>query len=207
MKTNPKTLFLLLILLAWATSLSAQITRAQADAIVLNYIQTGNVTQPYHLYVNDNAPNETGISITMSTGETVKAKYACMVYYLNESESAKSRYLFVKEDNGSLLEIIANNDIGPGGLASPWMEVNLSSEFAVEDVNNNKSLYPNPVDDWLTLPCTGDNSRVEIYDLKGTCLFSSSVSSEDTCRLDVSFLSAGIYLVKVGGETYKVIKN
>ena len=207
MKTNPKTLFLLLILLVWATSSSAQIMRAQADAIVLNYIQTGNVTQPYHLYVNDNAPNETGISITMSTGETVKAKYACMVYYLNESESAKSRYLFVKEDNGSLLEIIANNDLGPGDLASSWTALNLSSEFAVEDANNNKSLYPNPVDDWLTLPCTGDNSRVEIYDLKGTCLLSGTLSDKDACRLDVSFLSAGIYLVKVGGETYKVIKN
>ena len=70
-----------------------------------------------------------------------------------------------------------------------------------------KFLYPNPVDDWLTLPCKGENTRVEIYDLKGTRLFSGSLSGNDACQLNVSFLSAGIYMVNVDGKTYKIIKN
>ena len=203
MKT--KNFFLPLILIASTTSLFSQTTREQADAIVLNHIQNEAIPL-YDLYVNVNAPSATGIAVTMSTGETVKARYACWIYYLSEDKSPKSRYLFVKENNGSLLEIIANNDLGPNDLAS-WEVVSLPTGFSVEETTVNQSLYPNPVDDWLTLPCTEEHSRVEIYDLKGIRLFSGTLSDNDTCRLNVSFLSAGIYLVNIGGETYKIIKN
>ena len=74
-----------------------------------------------------------------------------------------------------------------------------------EQKYNNKQLYPNPVDDWLTLPCTGESTRVEIYDLKGTRLFSGLLSEK--CELNVSFLNAGVYMVNVSGETYKLIKK
>jgi hypothetical protein len=58
----------------------------------------------------------------------------------------------------------------------------------------------------LTVPCNGD-ARVEIYDLKGTRLFSGLVSGKGACQLDVSFLNTGVYMVNVAGEVYKVIKK
>jgi len=208
-----KTFIPMLVLLAWATSLPAQITREQADEIVLDYIQN-EVNRPVFLYVNINAPDKEGTEITTSNEEKIKAKYACWVYCLTECVCNPleyrlpfwSRYLFVKEDDGNLLEVIANKDLGPKDLTSSWEVMKTpSSLFASKE--NNKSLHPNPVNDLLTLPCNGESTRVEIYDLKGTRLFAGTLSGEDACRLDVSFLSAGVYMVKVEGENFKIIKN
>ena len=191
------------VLLAWTASISAEnITREQANDIVQQYVQS-EVTQPGTLYANDNAPDGNGVSITTSNGETLRAKYACWAYCLNESEPAQRRYLFVKEEGGNLLEVIASNDLSD--LSDSWTA--MPTGLAVNKGNNLKQLYPNPVGNLLTLPCNGENVRVEIYDLKGTRLFAGLLSGEDACQLNVSFLNAGVYMVNVSGETYKIIKN
>jgi len=188
----------MLALTVWATSLSA-ITREEADVIVQNYVQSEAAGK---LHANLNAPNGEGIAITTSNGETFKAKYACWTYCLDENESSLRRYLFVKEEGGSLLEVIASND--QSELDNSWVAIPTG---LIDTKGNIKSLYPNPVGDLLTLPCNGANARVEIYDLKGTRLFAGWLSGEEPCQLNVSFLSAGVYMVNVSGETYKIIKN
>jgi len=125
---------------------------------------------------------------------------ACWVYCFNEN--TLRRYLFVQEDDGSLLEVIANNDISV--LNDSWIEIKATGLAALE--SSVQSLYPNPVDNWLTIPCNGESVRVEIYDLKGIRLFSETLSGEDTCQLNVSFLSAGTYLVRIDGENFRIIK-
>ena len=198
------------VLLAWTTSLLAgNITREQADAIVLEYLK--NEGTHFDLYVNSNTPNEEGLVITTPNGEIVKAKYACWVYcvtrYCIKCPSlivvppAPVRYLFVKEDNGSLLEVITSNDSGLD--LSSWETLDITGLTVQKE--NNKSPYPNPVDDWLTIPC-GENAHVEIRDLKGTLLYSGLLSGKDA-RLNVSFLNVGIYMVNINGETHKIIKN
>ena len=201
---------LMLVLLAWAASLPAQVTREKADEIVLNYLQN-EATLPHSLYVNVNMPNEEGFVVTTFNEETVTAKYACWVYCLAPycftcpsfapNPPGQFRYLFVKENNGSLLEIITSNDYGPN-LFSSWEALAVTG--LTDQKENNKSLYPNPAGDWLTIPCNGENTRVEIYDLKGTLLFSQLLSGD---QLNVSFLSAGIYMVNVNGEIFRLIKK
>jgi hypothetical protein len=73
-----KILILFLAFVALATSLSAQITRKQADSIVKEYLQNEMITYS-SLYVYVNLPNEEGIEITTSNEETFKVKYACWV--------------------------------------------------------------------------------------------------------------------------------
>jgi len=199
-----KIFFTLLVLLAWTTLLSAQgLTREQADAIVKDYIQSEALQAADGiLYANSNAPDGEGISITTSNEETVNIKYACWAYCLNENELAQRRYLFVNESNGSLLEIIAHSDVSE--LGASWM---MLPSGLPQLKDNRQSLYPNPVDDWLTIPCNGKSVRVEIYDLKGASLFSGTLSDKDTCRLNVSFLNAGIYMINVDGKTSKIIKK
>jgi len=208
------------ILTAWATWLPAQITREKADEIVLDYLKNEGIR--IELYVNDNAPSKEGFTVTTSNEEIIKAKYACWVYCgnriffspCNDPDCPQPapphpsmigyRYIFVKEDNGSLLEVITSYDTNQD--LSLWTKVNAPSGF-VAPKENNKLLYPNPVGDLLTLPCDGKPARVEIYDLKGTRLFSGLLSGEDACQLNVSFLSTGIYMISVSGEMYKIIKN
>jgi len=192
------------LLLAWTTLLPAQTTREKADKIVLDFLKSEGILSGL-LYVNDIAPGGGLITLTTSKAEIIKPKYACWVYYLNENGSDWRRYFFVKNDNESLLEVIAHKDTGPADLA-PWKAVDMNSGIKEMKINA-KLLYSNPVKDFLTFSCKGESVRVEIYDLKGSCLFTGSLSDKDTCQLNVSFLSTGIYVVSVDGERYKIIKN
>jgi hypothetical protein len=212
-----KKIIAMLVIVAWATSLAAQITREQADAIVQNHLQ--NEAAAYELYVNVNTPTAEGISITTSNEETFKAKYACWTYYLSEGELSRCRYLFVKANNGNLLEVIANNDVGQSDTTQ-WKSMDDDPVGWVEWKGNTTRplIYPNPVDDWLTLSYIGERTQIEIHDIKGVRLYSGILSRESLfsigegsgVRLDVSFLSAGVYLVSVYGEAkvvYKIIKK
>ena len=207
------------VLIAWTASLSAEnITRKQADKIALDYLQN-ELTQPFLLFVNVNAPNEEGIVITTYQGEKIKAKYACWTYCVSQKLISKPpwappawmptlyRYLFVKEDNGSLLEIITENNFVTEDFIGSWEAVDMPTGLLGEKDNHVKQLYPNPINDWLTFPCNDEPVRVEIYDLKGTRLFSGLLSGKGSCQLNVSFLETGVYMVNVSGETYKIIKN
>ena len=193
------------VLIAWATLFSAQITREQANTIVQDYVQNEGLQSVGTLYANDDEPNAAGVFITTSNEETFKAKYACWAYYLDESEPLQRRYFFVKESDGSLLEVIATNDSG-AELTGSWTIMDTPTALPEKESGANL-LYPNPVGDLLTISCNDSNTRVEIYDLKGTRLFSGLLSGGDACQLNVSFLSAGIYVIHVDGETVKIIKN
>ncbi len=199
-----KILFSMSILLAWTASLPAQITREQADIIALDFLKS-EVVQEGALYVNDKTPDEESITLITSKEEIINVKYACWVYFLNESESTRSYYLLVKANNGSLLEIVTSNDLGPSDLTS-WIAVRNTSSLT-EKENPIKTLYQDPATGLLTIPCSGDYTHVKIYDLKGACLFSKLLSKEGTSQLNVSFLIAGTYMVSADGETYKIIKN
>ena len=192
----------ILVLIAWTVSLSAQVTREQANVIVWNYVQS-EVTNP-SLYANLNAPNDEGIIVTTSNEEAFKAKYACWAYCLDENESSLRRYLFVKEEGGSLLEVIASND--QSVLDNSWEAMDTPTGLTGSK-GGIKQHYPNPVDDLLALPCNGETTHVEIYDLKGTNLFSGLLAGKDNCQLNVSFLNTGVYMVNVSGETFKIIKK
>jgi len=138
----------MLALIACTTSLSAQITREQADKIVWKHIQN-EVTIPYLLYAQNDTPGAEGLMITTYHEETVKVKYACWAYYLNENpgvnEPVQHRYLFVKEDDRNLLEIITSNDLVPDltGCEPVLGSVNVKKEFI--------SIYPNPTTGVLNL--------------------------------------------------------
>ena len=200
-KIMKKIIILISIFAAWSASLLAEnITQEQANAIALTYAQS-EAPQFAALYANLNVPDEAGIEITTSNEESFKAKYACWAYCLDET--AQRRYLFVKKAGGSLLEVIASNDVSELD-GSSWAAMDMPTGLADSKADSPKILYPNPVGDLLTLPC-GENVHVEIFDLKGTCLFSGLLS--ETCQLNVSFLNTGIYMVNISGKTYKIIKK
>ena len=209
---------LMLVLLANTTSLFAQITREQADAIVWEHIQN-EISAPYLLYVNTHLPHEEGINITTYNEEIVKVKYACWSYYLNEFPNingpSQHRYFFVKENNGNLIEIITTNDLVP----------NLTEWEMLLGVNDLKkeviTVYPNPTTGELTI----DNgeltiNNVEIFDIYGKKHQISNLKSQvsnltphqiSNPQINIAHLPAGIYFVKITTETgtitQKVVKN
>ena len=124
----------ILLVFFCATSLQAQITQEQANTIVFQYLQA-ELTQPYLLYVYYHEPSADEILLTTYNEEVIKVKYPCWAYYLNEnseiSEPCQHRYLFVKANDGNLLEVITSNDLGQTDLTE-WTLI----EIANPDISN-----------------------------------------------------------------------
>jgi len=118
-------------------SLSAQITKEEADSIVIErmYVET----KPCTIYAKEDLQAE-GYTIETSNEEILELDYSAWVYYLNYASEAKSKYLIVKEENGNLLEINIKNSDVPNDLIN-WevVLINLpyepyfTSHFWMED--------------------------------------------------------------------------
>jgi hypothetical protein len=116
------------IVLLFPLSLSAAITRDQADAIVLEYIQD-EVTGDYILLRNDNSPGEddkTSVSWDNSSlhAESLSVEYPCWVYCLYNPTVTAPRtllFLFVNKADGSLLAV--KNRQASGKNPGNWTEI------------------------------------------------------------------------------------
>lgn len=185
------------ILLILAISLFAQVTQKQADFIVKEYLQSEMIEYDF-LCVNINIPSESGIIITTSNEEVFTAKYACWTYYINETETIQRRYLFVKEDNGNLLEVIASNDIEQRD-STHWKIVDETVSLSEKKIENFKPLYPNPTRGQLII----DNEQLKINKLKIIDIYGKAVKqfSIPNSQFSIEDLPAGIYLLKIETET------
>ena len=206
--------FLLLIALPFffISTLPAQITREQADAIVFEHIQN-EVTTPYLLYVNANLPSEEGIFLTTYNEENMKVKYACWAYYLNEhpevSEPTQHRYLFVKENDGNLLEVITSNNLGQEDLTQ-WELVSLG---VVSIEKSDIRIFPNPTTGEFKVQEFNSSKvqGIEIFDIYGRKFFEQKEILTVLQSYDLTGFPAGIYFIKITTETgiitKKIIKN
>lgn len=82
-----------------------------------------------------------------------------------------------------------------------------------EGITRHSSLikaYPNPTNDILYLKSDKNSMNLSLYSLTGQLVFTESISS-NVAQIDLSFLSDGIYLLKVeneaGVETLQVVKQ
>lgn len=87
--------------------------------------------------------------------------------------------------------------------------------LSIEEFNTTSdfTLFPNPVDDKLTITSKEFINAITVYSVSGQVLkkINLSTNSSTTKQMDISFLSAGIYFVKVktdkGIGISKIIKN
>jgi len=113
-----KILLSLIAPLAFIATLSAQISQQEADEIVLQRLE--GETKAYCIYAKEEV--QTGVEITISTGETLELDYLTWVYYVSYIGETNGKYLVVKESNGNLLEVNTKNDKGPNDLEN-WRVV------------------------------------------------------------------------------------
>ena len=204
-----KTFILLTVLSICTTSLLAQTTRKQADNIVKEYLQS-ELVQYNLLYVHTGLPSIEGITIITSNEEIFTAKYTCWAYYLDENEPTQRRYLFVKEDNGNLLEVIASNDDGSADT-NQWLPVETTGLVERQE-NNIKLLYPNPTSGELRIE-NGElrMKSIEVFDMMGRKQKAEGRKQNTEMLIDISHLPSGVYLLKIQTETgittHKIIKN
>ena len=98
-----------------------------------------------------------------------------------------------------------NNDEG-------WEFSYRSSMTAIEDFDSEKiAIYPNPASDkvFISLPEreAAAGGMFFLYDMQGRLLMKQANNGETTQTISLSGLSQGIYLLKVGDTTKKVVKR
>jgi len=113
-----KITILILLLTACALSLHAQVTQSQADSIALDRMSSDQ--RAYTLYAKQGLQDE-GYTINTSQGEVFELDYPCWVYFAHYAEETTHKYLIVKENTGSLLEVNVRNDAGPEDLNWWWI--------------------------------------------------------------------------------------
>ena len=79
---------------------------------------------------------------------------------------------------------------------------NTGATTAINDINSNLSVYPNPVKDVLTIE--GNYISVDMFDLLGNLVLSSS---KTTKNINVSSLADGVYMLNIKTENGIAVKK
>lgn len=68
---------------------------------------------------------------------------------------------------------------------------------------NNFSLYPNPAKDFITIEASQNNSisTISVTDISGKTIYNNSYTNESKVEINLSYLSKGIYFIKVSLPT------
>jgi len=110
---------------------------------------------------------------------------------------------FVSMEGGSI-PINANRTGIDGWEVYYWDKKDIST--SVNDLENSSLIYPNPLCQGQRLNYTLENSQerlLSIYNANGINVFKREIQGAGT--LDLSFLTAGIYLVEFGRKTEKLV--
>lgn len=99
-----------------------------------------------------------------------------------------------------LKQVDFNGDFSHSFIAPVYFKLNLSSEF---------TLFPNPVISMVTLYTEHnvDMDKLSVYDLEGRAVALEISQTEHGFLLDLSSLESGVYIVHLGGEVQKLIKE
>lgn len=90
-------------------------------------------------------------------------------------------------------------------------QVDINGNYQYSDITQvintqqkNTVIYPNPSHDILYIVAEDRNQAITIYNMVGKIIFQSDIVPE---KLDISHLSAEIYVVKINGEWLKFVKE
>ena len=86
--------------------------------------------------------------------------------------------------------------------------VQSSTESNIVDNNSNSiTIFPNPTRDVLFVNGLNSNDVVRLFDLQGKLILTSTASVDGKSKMSVSQLPNGVYLLQVGVEIMKFVKQ
>ena len=111
--------------------------------------------------------------------------------------------MYLYGDDGTLLG--STNAENVGQIAVEGME---ESAMSLTETNAANKIYvfPNPAQDALMVKGLPANQTVRVYDLQGK-LMSATVTQAESTQINVSGLQNGTYLLQIGAQVVKFIKE
>ena len=95
------------------------------------------------------------------------------------------------------------NGSGPFTIQEQTHNTSNNLTIYIAEHNNSSKIYPNPSSTSLTIEHRG-NQHIEIYSILGRKIL-EKVSKDSKMNIDCERWPKGIYLVKVGSETHKIV--
>jgi len=84
-----------------------------------------------------------------------------------------------------------------------WIQFKMPETSAVQDFEKQKVvIYPNPASSFINIDLEADN-HVEIFNSYGSLVQRQDVKSGKN-RVDLKGYATGLYVVRIGNETYKI---
>jgi uncharacterized delta-60 repeat protein len=117
----------------------------------------------------------------------------------------------LESTNGILLQqdskIVLSGDkyVGQNGEAGLSRYTNTFTSNLAKTKNDNHIIYPNPSKDAIWIK-SEYNQLANIYDIYGN-MFKTIELQKPLTKLNLDFLSSGSYLIKIGGDNIKFIKD
>lgn len=90
-----------------------------------------------------------------------------------------------------------------GDLIGPYYDYSLTAGLS-DNTEPSFAIYPNPVEDKLTVNGLDSEETVEIWSLTGEKIWSEKPHHSS---IELSFLPAGLYFIKIRNETFKLQKT
>jgi hypothetical protein len=166
------------------------VTQGISAKLTVEALSTDGGTLSYQWYSNTFAGNTNGTVIPGATADT---------YDTPTNLSVGNHYYYV---------VVTNTDTGVNGLTTASVTSSVATVTvvgagnAIETVNADKlRVYPNPTADVVYID-NANGAAVKVYSQNGALLQSSKES-----RIDLSGYPNGVYLLRIGAQTVKVIKK
>lgn len=119
-------------------------------------------------------------------------------------------FIFAGSTKSRSNDVIGLHTTGSYPFYSDMWIVKLSPTVSTELFENVESIrsYPNPLQDYLNLQVDPSllNHSYQIYSITGQLVLSGEVTSENM-ELHLGSISDGIYLLKIGDQTKKIVKT
>jgi hypothetical protein len=150
----------------------------------------------------------------LSFSFVLSAETSLFIEYLSENEKEVALSLVGRiEIKDEIFRLI---DINGEELAScdlyevrkiVFQESSVMTNVDDLDTGSFVAVYPNPTQDVLFVEGLKSNDTVRVYDLNGTLISISESNKDGVVMLSVSNLPEGVYLLQVGVEIVKFIKQ
>jgi len=110
----------------------------------------------------------------------------------------------VFDDNSMTVNMKSGDDVT--GITCIRFLISEDVGIKIPDLPSRVFIFPNPVTTNLTISGTDKDVKINLFDLSGKLL--KSVSAQDnSTNVNVTSLQRGVYLLQVGGQVLKFIKQ
>lgn len=172
-----------------------------SNNLIVAEVAFGNTNDVIRLWVNPTALGGTAPAATLTytttfTGSTVTGRHQDMEF--------NTVGFYGSSNSGAILI----DDIRFGDTYRAVTPTSAAREETEESTNVSETIiYPNPATSILNIQTSLQNASLQIADLSGKVVLTKSLSNEQHQSIDISTLSAGIYIINISSEKESIVKK